>query len=88
MLCTSNTVFGQFHTITQQSKLYTIEQVPNPSDAGNNHNISATNADNATNRIHPVKRIDDKAPTPPGYIAIPTVFASNISISTSVYLFH
>lgn len=65
MLCTSKSAFGQFHTITQQSKLYTIEQVSNPSDAEYNQTVSGTNVINPSNTTHPVKRIDDKAPTPP-----------------------
>lgn len=62
MLCTSKSVFGQFHTITQQSKLYTIEQVPNLSDSENNQNISATHTNNPTVPLHSKKIIDEKTP--------------------------
>ena len=65
MLCTSKSVFGQFHTITQQSKLYTIEQIPNLSDAGYNQSVSGTYVTNPSNTTHTLKTIDDKVLTPP-----------------------
>lgn len=48
MLCTSKAVFGQFQTITPQSKLYNIERIPNHSDAGNNQDLSANKTPAAT----------------------------------------
>lgn len=66
MLCTSKSVFGQFHTITQQSKLYIIEQVPNLSDSEKNQNVSATHTTNPTVPLHSNKIIDEKTPAPTG----------------------
>lgn len=63
MLCTSKSVFGQFHTITQQSKLYTIEQIYNLSDAEYNQTVSETNVVNPSNTTHNPKMIDDKVLT-------------------------
>lgn len=48
MLCTSKAVFGQFQTITQQAKLYSIEQIPNHSDVGSNQDIPANKTSVAT----------------------------------------
>lgn len=52
MLCTSLSAFGQFHTITQQSKFYHIEQIPVQPDAERTSGVSENNSSALTRLSH------------------------------------
>lgn len=62
MLCTSKIVFGQFHTITQHSKLYNIEQVSANPDMENNQITQADNVNKASIHGYHNKPIDNQTP--------------------------
>ena len=59
MLCTSLSVFGQFHTITQQSKFYHIEQIPVQYDAEKTSDVSESSS-SAPTRLSHNKMLDNE----------------------------